>query len=715
MEAYNDIRCCREADTASTCDIIQTMNKSIEMGLASYLSTDQVRNVSQLNNRACFAVAGILQRPSKSMGDDSLLEEAKNYLIEALYDMGGVYSLARAPTGSLEQRPCCRRTCNRQTVYDEGMRYFKHLVTTDNVKSIATLHTRQQLVATVLYNIGQVDILQGSFDTAQRSLIDAYIAAESSSELTYDISVRILHNLGYIQYRNGDLQRSGESFTTALQICANHIDLQGQAHMAATLNCLGVLNFHMLKYDEKQTQGYLTKALSMQKLLHGPCSVIVATTLNNVGRLQFMEGNLDAAVQTYNEALRLRRRLLGDDSLDVAATIFNLGQTHHNKGDLSTALMFYEEFLRIAMPTLGQCHRDVAFILKCIAQIYHEQGNKTRAIKTYTESLALCQACSSVTAELSSICNKLGNLYFEEGDFDEALKMYQKGLEVERAVFDPFHPNIVVTLSNIAQIHKHRGDFVAAFSFYDEVCAIQMTAIGRRDPSVAGTLANIALMHYQNDNLNSALEIYQEALDIRRENFGEDNLDVASTLNSIGLVLFKAGILPLALESIAQSLKIRRSILGDTHRVVAVNLYNIATIHMELGNEDDAMRFYLETLRVERQECETQLADIQHTLSFVANVYQQRGLFSEALEFYNEALQVQRQYFTNTNDPAIAKTLTLIGHLHFMRGDAKRGIEAMASACRVASSGDYMPSMLPLWSLRLYTLAKPHPEGAAAA
>jgi tetratricopeptide (TPR) repeat protein len=49
--------------------------------------------------------------------------------------------------------------------------------------------------------------------------------------------------------------------------------------------------------------------------------------------------------------------------------------------------------------------------------------------------------------EVASTLNKLGNLYYEQGDFENALKVYKEGLEVERAVLDVFHPNVVVTLT----------------------------------------------------------------------------------------------------------------------------------------------------------------------------------------------------------------------------------------------------------------------------
>jgi tetratricopeptide (TPR) repeat protein len=82
----------------------------------------------------------------------------------------------------------------------------------------------------------------------------------------------------------------------------------------------------------------------------------------------------------------------------------------------------------------------------------------------YEEALNVGRAALGMHAEVASILNKMGNLYYERGgDFlDAALERYQQGLEVETAVLHDLHPNITVTLTNIGQIHKQRGEFPAA-------------------------------------------------------------------------------------------------------------------------------------------------------------------------------------------------------------------------------------------------------------
>jgi hypothetical protein len=48
-------------------------------------------------------------------------------------------------------------------------------------------------------------------------------------------------------------------------------------------------------------------------------------------------GNIQSALQVYDEALRLRRMMLRDDHLNDAATVFYLGQTYHHIRDMPMA------------------------------------------------------------------------------------------------------------------------------------------------------------------------------------------------------------------------------------------------------------------------------------------------------------------------------------------------------------------------------------------
>lgn len=556
------------------------------------------------------------------------------------------------------------------------------------------------------------------------------------------LSVPILHRLGYIQYRRDDIEGALTIFELALDACysleLNHTQKQeAQFYLSVTLNCLGVLYFLRQHPDTPRALSLLLNALTLQQDLFQPDdagaaaavpvmshgrhdnasyqAMILATTLNNVGRVHFSSDNYDLALAAYEEALYLRRLALGPNHVDVAATVYNAGQTLHQKGELVQALGFYQDFCRISSLHANWPVRYVVLVLKCIGLIHHELHHFEQALIYFEEALQVGRVTLGSHPEVASILNKLGNFYYQTGNLDRALDMYKQGLDVEREVFPDGHPNITVTLSNMGQIYKQRNDLDAALRSYKQALRQQFLCDRGPDPTTAVTLSNIGLIYYQQGRYAKALETYQEALGIRRDAFGEDHLDVASSLNSIGLVLFKLGIHELALDSFAASLRIRRSILGGSHRDVAIILYNIATIYLEIGDEDRAMGFYQEALTVEKAVLGPQHCDVALTLQYIAKVHQQRGEIARALELYEEALQIQRHHVAGQVDQSIAIMLSVVADLRLQLGDVAGVMVAMEEACSILRQLGRSEEEIKLSGFDLYGFAKLHPQAAAAA
>jgi tetratricopeptide (TPR) repeat protein len=336
--------------------------------------------------------------------------------------------------------------------YDEGMHSYSQPLAFD---ASASLYCAASIL---LYNLGQLFMRMcednEAFEYFSRALHMAQWG-DATSLRRHGISVvAILHNIAHIEYRNGRYKEAVRTYTKALDNSRNSCKETSHSmlEVASTLNCMGVLYFHMPKSETDQAMLFYNESLAIRRAVLGAdCqSKEVATTLNNIGRIHYMKGEHGLALIKYREALQIRRRLFGDEHLDVAATAYNAGQTHHQRGEWTEAMTLYNEFLGIAKKRLGINHRDVAIMLKCIAQIHNEQKEYALAKVKYQEALTIGRsALGNLHPEVASILNKLGNLLYEAGEFAEAIRVYNEGLEVERAVLNDWHPNICITLTNL--------------------------------------------------------------------------------------------------------------------------------------------------------------------------------------------------------------------------------------------------------------------------
>jgi len=547
--------------------------------------------------------------------------------------------------------------------------------------------------------------------------------------------ITILHNIGYIQYRSGYYEDAEKTYKKALRsaLCKNS-SKSSELDIAVTLNCLGVVKYRTIEKNSGciKAADVLQESLAIQRTVLGSASdhdKDYATTLNNLGRVYYIDGNYENAFEVYAQAQKIRREVLGDDHLDVAAIAYNMGQTlqqcDNGNDNFHGAIENYKKFLAIMKNHRGVEHqRNVGNALGCMANIYHEQKDYAKAAQMYKRSLFVGKAIlGQFHEEIANTLNKLGNLHYETGDYEDALSAYKQGLEIEREVLDGTHPNIVVTLTNIGKIYKIRGEYEDALLVHQEALKIQRESLGQSHPDVCSTLLSVAAIHYDTHKYESALKTYERVLRIQRDACGDIHLDVASTLISIGLVLFKMEFHEYALHAFEESLMIRKKLLGPDHRSVAIILYNIGAVYLEISDNETALSYYNETLRVEREALGNDHEDVALTLEHVGYVYQQRGEINEAIMYFLDALEIYKRHSQSAKDIqskrdsylSIAQALNNVGNLYLQKGQTQDMVATFSEAIRYLRKSGKSDDELTICGLNYYGLSKMHPECASIA
>jgi tetratricopeptide (TPR) repeat protein len=579
--------------------------------------------------------------------------------------------------------------------FDEGMNAYS---------AVEPVHLNDHPVsieATVLFNAGQ----------ARRKLEDqegAYSYYELALQTfipqgcVHPVIVPILHNLGQIAYRQGNLKEAIAAYDVALTHC-RAIRGDDDLSVGITLNCLGVLHYHLSADESAKAMDYFGGALRILSDKLGPDSAAVATSLNNLGRVMVQREDFVSALAHYEKALEIRCRQLGEDNIDSAATAFNAGQSLHQLGHYDRALKLYHVFLRVALVKFSKSHRDIAVVLSGIAQIHQERKEFKQALEFYEESLKVgTAALGEYHSEVAMILNRIGNFYFEQEDFDAALKVYKKGLRVERQLLESTHPNIIVTLSNIGEIYRQQADFRRAVRLYTEAMELQKRRHGSQSAEVASTLNVIGLIHDQKGESGLALKRLQEALVMRRVVQGDDHLDVSATLTYIGTIFYRRNMVTNAMQLFTESLRIRHTKLGRDHRDVSFTLYNIGLCHQLQGNYKEALECFSETLRVEKLVLKCTHRDVSLTLFKLGEVYKAQGDIDSALENFENALDMERQLNGKDDPSTIARTLTEIGNIHLEKGNTTEMMDAFNEAARVFRRAGLSVSSVTVSGLRLY-------------
>ena len=610
-------------------------------------------------------------------------------------------------TQSFEIKP---RREQHHNQYDEGI----HVLEESSFPIPETSHRGCSSSSEFFFTLAQAFAAIGHYDAACSHFEQALERCNRLDSLkTQMVVFKILHNIACCHYRLNRHAKALECFEQALSL-AYQLGLDG-TFLAATLNCLGVLNFHCHPKNPTQALKMLKTSLSLYQQSTGSMSKEVGTVLNNLGRVHYLMAEHDEALSVYERALRVRLQVFGEDSLDVAATKYNMGQSLFQLGRFDESMKCYDFFLKSTLSRHGPNSRDVAIVYKSMAEIHHEEGDSKLALSYFQKALFAGRAALGAHPEVASTLNKLGNLCYEMKDLDRALQYYKEGLTIERQVFAHNHPHTVITLTNIAHIHKHRGDYAAALRMYDDVRKMQVQVFGAESIKLAATLSSMGLMQYHLKHFGDAFESYQEALRVRRSHYGsDDHPDVASTLNSVGLVLFKQEMYDLAKKCFAESLRIRIKLFGPDHRDVGVLWYNIATQLFELGEDDDAIQCYKEALRVEKIALGPDHVDVSLTLQHLAQVLHTRGNLEESVKYFQEALEIERKN-NGKSHKRVAKILNLIGNINLQQGKVNDMMESYVEASRIFNECPSQEDTLVIVGYNYYGLSKLNPSCAPVA
>jgi CHAT domain-containing protein/Tfp pilus assembly protein PilF len=393
-----------------------------------------------------------------------------------------------------------------------------------------------------------------------------------------------------------------------------------------------------------------------------------AATLNNIGAAYRMLGEMQKAVEKYNEALPISRA--AGDRNGEAETLNNIGLAYWLQGETQKALEKFNEALPL-WRAVGDRNGEAA-TLNNIGQVYQPLGEAQKALEKYIEALPLWREVGDRNGEAITL-NNIGQVYRALGEMQKALEKYNEALQIKREVGDRIGE--AVTLNDVGLVYWSLGEAQKALEKYNEALALSR-AVGNRGGE-ATTLNNIGLAYRSLGEPQKALDKYNEALALSRavgSRGGE-----ATTLNNIGMVYHSLGDAQKALEKFNEALPLRRAV-GDRNGE-ATTLNNIGLVYRSLGDPQKALEKYNESLPLLREVGDRRGEGI--TLNNIGEIYRSLGETQKALEKYNEALPLSREVGDRNGEAA---ALLGIARVEQTRGNLTQARQTIEQAVGLIES-----------------------------
>ena len=273
-----------------------------------------------------------------------------------------------------------------------------------------------------------------------------------------------------------------------------------------------------------------------------------------------------------------------------------------------------------------------------------------RLLKRILENAPLLSDFSKAKALHSA-----GVLAEAQGDFEEAKKLYNEGLDLNRKTGND--NGIADCLMNLGNVALYQGDHAVSWKYYDESLAIY-SQTGNHN-GIADCLLFKGILENNQGNYDNAKKLCEESREYRDEN---DLSGISRTIFLLGDISWKTGEYDQAKKYFYETMEIHKTI-GDK-RGIASSFSRLGNISFELGDYEKAKKFSEESIRIHREIGNNYgIVTALNTLGILAMV---QGEYKEAKKIFSESLELRRE----TGDKyGIANTINNLGITAFYQGE----------------------------------------------
>jgi tetratricopeptide (TPR) repeat protein len=228
----------------------------------------------------------------------------------------------------------------------------------------------------------------------------------------------------------------------------------------------------------------------------------------------------------------------------------------------------------------------------------------------------------------------IGNAYFSQGLFDQAIENYGKGLEIARQIGD--RASEAIALRDIGLIMGWRGQLQKALEHLDQALAIARAISNREtERQIVFLIGNI---YFEQGELTRATESYQQSLEIARA-IGRRRGECRIAVN-MGEICRQQGNLNEAKFHFNEARAIAEEI--QDRETEGQTLSNLGLLHHDSGDLDMALKCFHQALNIFRETNYRSNVEAE-ALSGIARIYWQQDKVTEAKEYFEKAAASGRE------------------------------------------------------------------------
>ena len=267
-------------------------------------------------------------------------------------------------------------------------------------------------------------------------------------------------------------------------------------------------------------------------------------------------------------------------------------------------------------------------------------------------AMEIMQNAITLDDKLISAKLKLGIMYYDNGEYDKAGKLYEQALNKSKQLED--NSNIAESLRKQGALFRKQRDYVQSLEKFNE--ALSIFKVMNDKSSMAKAMNSIAILYYRTKRLDEALEYWLQAYNTAKE--FDDKLKISKYVNNIGIWYWKDFQYSKAIDYYNESLLIKEE-LGDT-RNYGKTLNNMGQVYYDMGDFSSSIGYFNQS--IELKEKLNDKKGLQSTLLNMGRACFGNEDYEEALGYFRKSLTIATSFDIIYD---ISDRYTAIGMTHF--------------------------------------------------
>ena len=279
----------------------------------------------------------------------------------------------------------------------------------------------------------------------------------------------------------------------------------------------------------------------------------------------------------------------------------------------------------------------IAFSHLNLGENYWLNGKFDEAIEHFEKALEIySKTLTPDSLPFGKIHLNLGLVYLERGEFEMAIESQKRALAIYLEFFDPDDLRLLESYQELGNAYCASGGFDEAIQLHEKVYDLALQNLGQNHPFMVEVYGNLGAIHSQKGNLTKGAEFIEKAIGI----CGPKAYEAAKLFGNLGNVHSSLGDFSKGIGFYQKSLAITKKFHGPDHIYVAHFYHNLGMGHKCKGEWSKAIDCFKKALVIQTTTFGTNHADVLASCRQLAMAYKEKKHFPQAIAFNEKALGI---------------------------------------------------------------------------